>query len=70
MIHSYGSLILLLNFPRHSSSAPLSHLLGLLHQPVVSFIPASEMMLGGCSSGVRSRGTGGTWSLGASFGTL
>lgn len=39
MIHSYGSLIFSPDVPRHSSSAPLSHLLGLLHVQSSSFQP-------------------------------
>lgn len=43
------------------------HLLGLLHPPPVCLITASETVLRGYSSGMRSWGTGATWSLGASL---
>lgn len=63
-------LALLWTFPGRSSSAPLSSLLGFLRLLPAALTPASETVVGGCSSGVRSRETRTTGPLGASLGAL
>lgn len=65
-----GSLALLLGFPKTLSFGPLSLPLGHLYLPPICLFRANETVLGGYSSGMRSRGTGATWSLEASFGTF
>lgn len=65
-----SSLALLLGFPKTLSLYALVLPPGSPPPPPVCLITASETVLGGYSSAMRSRGTGATWFLGASFGTL